>query len=60
MTADEIIQRFDELQTNTYPPTGQPVTMNGDAWAGQLVVRVQDLLHLMFWLLERVENRRGA
>lgn len=58
MTTNEIIQRFDELPTNTYPPYGQPVTINGDAWAGQLVVKVDDLLKLMAWMLERVERGR--
>lgn len=58
MTTNEIIQRFDELPFTTYPPYGQPVTINGDAWAGQLVVKVEDLLKLMAWLLERVERGR--
>lgn len=57
MTADEIIKRFDELPTNTYPPTGQPVMLNREAWAGKLVVKVEDLLHLMSWLIERAERR---
>lgn len=60
MTPDEIIRRFNELPTNTYPPYGQPVTTGDDKWAGQLVVKVEDLLHLMAWLINRIEQRRGA
>ncbi len=58
MTSNEIIQKFDELPRTTYPPTGQPVIIDDDEWAGQLVVKVEDLLHLMAWLIGDVEGRR--
>jgi hypothetical protein len=58
MTSDEIIQKFDELPRTIYPLKGQPVIIDGDEWAGLLVVKVEDLLHLMAWLIGEVEGRR--
>jgi hypothetical protein len=60
MTADDLIRRVNELPTNTYPPYGQPVTIDDDAWAGQLVVKAADVLHLVSWLLTQIEHRREA
>lgn len=59
MTANELIKRFNELPINTYPPyPPQPVTINGDRWEGQQVVRVADLVQLVGELARELEEGR--
>lgn len=58
MTPNDLLRRFDELPTATYPPAGQPVTINGDGWAGQPVVKLVDLLRVVGDLVRALEQER--
>ncbi len=52
LDADTLIKKFNDLPMHRFPETGQQVVVNGDRWAGEMVVRVTDLAHLLSDLIE--------
>ncbi len=60
MNINDIIKKFDELPRATYPPYPvdgrnlNPVVIDGDTWAGEPVVKVRDLTHLLGQLVSHL------